>query len=189
FVGAVSTSCSQRCFLVCAIHLHAAKEKAMNAKCWIVGPALLALSVATASAQTLKQQLIGTWTLVSNIQKDQDGKEENDFGPKAHGQLILSSDGRFSLFLIGGDRPKVTSAANSPIGPVVGYYGTYSVGEGDKSLVYRVEGSTYPNFEGAEQKATITVIKGDDLTYVRASIPSPKGPFVPTVAWKRVGAP
>ena len=67
----------------------------------------------------------------------------------------------------------------------VGYYGTYSVGEGDKSLVYRVEGSTYPNFEGSEQKATITVIKGDDLTYVRAPIPSPQGPFVPTLAWKR----
>jgi hypothetical protein len=76
-------------------------------------------------------------------------------------------------------------------GPAVGYYGTYSVDEGDKSLVYRVEASTYPNFEGTEQKATITVIKGDDLTYVRASIPSLQGPFAPTLTWKRakVGAP
>lgn len=157
----------------------------MNARSWILGLAMLGLSVATGSAQTLKEQVTGTWTLVSNIQKYQDGKEENDFGPKEHGQLILSPDGRFSLFLLGGDRPKAAGTASSPIGPAIGYYGTYSVSEADKSLVYRVEGSTFPNFEGSEQKANVTVIKGDDLTYVRAAIPSPKGPFVPTLTWKR----
>jgi hypothetical protein len=53
----------------------------MNAKSWIVGIAMLAASIATASAQILKDQLIGVWTLVSNIEKYQDGKEKSTFGP------------------------------------------------------------------------------------------------------------
>jgi lipocalin-like protein len=160
-----------------------AEEISMNAKPWIIGLAMLAASVATVSAQSLKEQLLGNWTLVSNTQKYQDGKEENSFGPKLKGQLILTPTGRFSLFLIGGDRPKTNEPTN-PIGPAVAYFGTYSIGEADKSLVFHVEGSTNPNFEGTDQKATVT-INGDDMSYVRAPIPSSKGPFVPTVTWKR----
>ena len=37
------------------------------------------------SAQTLKDQVIGTWTLISNVEKYQDGKERNTFGPKGKG--------------------------------------------------------------------------------------------------------
>jgi hypothetical protein len=87
--------------------------------------------------------------------------------------------------LIGGDRPKQTGRPDNPIGPAITYFGTYSVGEGDKSIAFKVQGSTNPNFEGTEHKATISTIRGDDMTYVLASIPSPQGPFVPTVTWKR----
>ena len=38
-----------------------------------------------ANGQALKDQVLGTWTLVSNVQKYQDGKEENDFGPNGKG--------------------------------------------------------------------------------------------------------
>ena len=146
--------------------------------------ALFCLAV-PANAQALKDQVLGTWTLVSNVQKYQDGKEENDFGPNGKGLLILDRTGWFSFQLIGGDRPKQTGRPDNPIGPTITYFGTYSVGEGEKSLVYKVQGSTNPNFEGTEQKATISSVKGDDMTYVRAPIPSPEGPFVPTLTWKR----
>jgi hypothetical protein len=155
----------------------------MNAKSWIVGVAVVAASVATGSAQTLKEQLTGTWTLVSNVEKYQDGKEENSFGPRMKGQLMLSPTGRFSVFLVGGDRPK-SADPTTPIGPAVAYFGTYTVDEGSKTLSYHVEGATFPNFEGTDQKATVT-IKGDELSYVRAPIPSSRGSFVPTVTWKR----
>jgi len=146
--------------------------------------ALFCLAV-PANAQALKDQVLGTWTLVSNVQKYQDGKEENDFGPKGKGLLILDRTGWFSLQIIGGDRAKQTGRPVNPIGPAITYFGTYTVGEGDKSLVYKVQGSTYPNFEGTEQKATITIINADDMTYVRAPIAGPQGSFVPTLTWKR----
>ena len=72
----------------------------MNAKSWIVGIAMLAASIATASAQTLKDQLIGVWTLVSNIEKYQDGKEKSTFGPQGKGQLILDRTGSFCFSLL-----------------------------------------------------------------------------------------
>jgi hypothetical protein len=151
---------------------------------WIAAIAMVTVSTTTASAQTLKEQLTGTWTLVSNIEKYQDGKEDNSFGPNMKGQLMLSPTGRFSMFLISGDRPKSVADPTMPIGPAIAYFGTYSVGEGDKTLVYHVEGATFPNFEGSDQKATVT-IKGDELSYVRSPIPSPRGPFVPSLVWKR----
>ena len=141
---------------------------------------------ALAQQKSLKEQLVGTWTLVSLVEQYQDGrKDSNSFGPNLKGMLILDRTGRFSLHLIGGDRAKTGGNPRSPVGPAVAYFGTYSVGEGDKSLTYHVERSTFPDFEGTDQKATITTINGDELTYVRAPIPSPTGTFVPTLEWKR----
>ena len=145
----------------------------MNAKSWIVGLAMVAASVATASAQTIKEQLVGTWTLVSLVEQYQDGRKETaPFGPNLKGQLMLDRTGRFSLQLIG-ERPKAAGNPRNPVGPAVAYFGTYSVSEGDKSLTYHVE------------RATVT-ITGDDMSYVRAPIQSPEGTFVPTLTWKRV---
>jgi Lipocalin-like domain len=157
----------------------------MNAKSWIVGLAMVAAGVATASAQTIKEQLVGTWTLVSLVEQYQDGRKETaPFGPNLKGQLMLDRTGRFSLQLIG-ERPKAAGNPRTPVGPAVAYFGTYSVGEGDKSLTYHVERATITAFEGTDQKATVT-INGDDMSYVRAPIPSPEGTFVPTLTWKRV---
>ena len=73
------------------------------------------------SAQTLKDQLIGTWTLVSNVEKYQDGTERSTFGPQGKGLLILDRTGWFSFQLIGGDRPKQTGRPDNPIGPAITY--------------------------------------------------------------------
>lgn len=47
----------------------------------------------------------------------------------------------------------------------IAYYGTYTVNEAEKTVTYRVEGSTYPNLTGAEQKRTITSLTEDELKY------------------------
>jgi hypothetical protein len=145
-----------------------------------VGVTLLAGN-ALAQHKSLKDQLIGTWTLVSLVEQYQDGRKD---ALNFKGMLILDQTGRFSLQLIGGDRAKTGGNPSSPVGPAITYFGTYSVGEEDKSLTYHVEHSTFPDFEGTNQKSTIT-LNGDALTYVRAPISSPAGTFVPTLEWKR----
>src|SRR5438094_7194390 len=45
----------------------------------------------------------------------------------------------------------------------LGYSGTYSVS--DKTLIFNVEASTYPNAEGQEQKRNISSLTADELKY------------------------
>src|SRR5262245_27705235 len=65
------------------------------------------LSGAAVSQQTsLKEQLIGTWTLVSNDNVSSDGTKRQIFGPNPKGIMILDADGRFALIAANPDRPK-----------------------------------------------------------------------------------
>ena len=60
-------------------------------------------------------------------------------------------------------------------------FGTYAVGA-DKAITMKVEGSTYPNWTGTEQKRTIINFAGDDLKWsVAASIGG-----TAEVGWKRL---
>lgn len=147
----------------------------------------LCLGVAfPAEAQTLKDQIVGTWTLASIVNQYQGGRKDTaPFGPDVKGQLMLDRTGRYSLQLIGGNRPKTAGDPRNPVGPAVANFGTYSIGEGDKSLTFHAERATYPAFDGTDAKTTV-IIKGDEMTYVRAPIASPAGTFVPTLEWKRV---
>jgi len=62
------------------------------------------------------------------------------------------------------------------------YFGTYSVSGTD--LLLHIEGSTFPNWTGSDQKRINLAITGDELKYVQPT-PSGGGPAAP-VAWKRV---
>jgi hypothetical protein len=48
---------------------------------------------------------------------------------------------------------------------MIAFYGTYTVNEGDKTVTTRIEGSSYPNLIGAEQKRVITSLTADELRY------------------------
>jgi hypothetical protein len=56
--------------------------------------ATLSAGDALAEGQTLKQQIIGTWTLVSNDNVAANGSRRQIFGPHPKGILILDASGR-----------------------------------------------------------------------------------------------
>lgn len=60
------------------------------------------------------------------------------------------------------------------------YFGTYSVSEADSSIVIHIEGSSFPNWNGADQKRFVA-ITGDRLTL---TVRPPTGEAV-DVIWKR----
>jgi Lipocalin-like domain len=147
--------------------------------------ALLCLGIsAPAQAQALKQQLVGSWSIVRNCEEFQDGRKNcTPFGANMKGLLMFDANS-FSLLMIGGDRAK-TNDPRTPVGPMVAYYGTYSVNDADKVLTYHIERSSWPNFEGQDQKRIVT-ISGDEMSYkAQAPINSPEGPFVPALEFKR----
>jgi Lipocalin-like domain len=143
----------------------------------------LILSVVTASAlisgvfltkdlaaQTAAKDLVGTWMLVS-VTLEKDGKKSDLFGPNPPGQVMFGPNGRMSLIITRADLPKFASnnrhagtpeENNAVVQGSIAYFGTYSVSETDKTLTVHIEGGTFPNWIGTDQKRPFT-ISGDEL--------------------------
>ena len=63
----------------------------------------------------------------------------------------------------------------------IAYYGTYTVDEATKTIVPKVEGSTFPNMVGTDQSRVVTSITADEMRFV-----NPKAPAgVLEIVWKR----
>jgi len=122
------------------------------------------------------------------------GNKIEVFGPHPKGSMILASDGHFSVVITRGDvapfasnnRMKGTPEENTAaVQGGIGYFGTYGVSEGDKTLHLHVESCTFPNWNGADQKRIVEV-SGDELRVVN---PTPSiGTGTAQVLWKRAKA-
>ena len=134
-----------------------------------LGLALLPGS-AVSQQKPLKEQLVGTWTIVSNDNVAPDGTKRQIFGANPKGILMFESNGRYAQIFVRPDRPKFK--ANNRLqgtpeeiraayeGALV-HFGTWSVTEAD--IVIRTEGALYPNQEGTEGKRTIVKLTADEL--------------------------
>jgi hypothetical protein len=142
-----------------------------------LGLALLTGS-ALAQQKSLKEQLVGTWILVSNENVLPDGSKRQLFGANPKGSLMLDSHGRYSqIYLTSGvakfkanNRLEGTAEENKAVVQgTTAQFGTWSVDEASKTLVLSIEGNMYPNLAGTESKRTATVT-GDEL---KLSNPAP----------------
>jgi hypothetical protein len=150
-------------------------------------------SVAIFSCAALAQSgsdVVGTWTLVSSV-TEKDGKRTEQFGSGAKGLLIMDADGHFALTIIGADLPKFASnnrAGGTPeenkavMSKSIAMIGTYSVSPADRSLTFKVDSATFPNWNGTEQKRLISSSAKDELKYIT---PTASSGGVGTVTWKR----
>jgi hypothetical protein len=190
-------------FLTTKNVLHSARRNTMNRSMRKVVRVLLAVAVlsggiwsgasalwAKEKAVTLAQQVQGSWTLVS-LYVEQDGKKIEPFGSKPRGFMTLTPDGRFSVILLRESLPKF-AADNRMKGTAeenqavvqgsLAHYGTYAVvSEKEHTVNVRNEGSTFPNWDGQDQKRVWTV-KGDELS---VSNPTASIGGVAYVIWKR----
>jgi Lipocalin-like domain len=139
--------------------------------------AALSLALLPTSAisqqKTLREQLVGAWTLVSNDTTAKDGTKRQDFGANPKGILILDTSGRYTAAQERPDRPKFKASANVRLDtPAAEYgeaarafavnFGTWSVSEADKTLIRHYEGALIPNNEGLETKVSVS-LTGDEL--------------------------
>jgi hypothetical protein len=125
---------------------------------------------ALAQQKSLKEQLVGTWAYVSSNAKLPDGSPLWGSNPK--GLFIVTGNGHFSWLVFRSDRPKFANRLNATadeskatMSGSLAYFGTYSVNEADKSIVFQTEGSTFPHSEGETLKRIITTLTADELTY------------------------
>ena len=136
-----------------------------------LGLALLPGS-ALAQQKSLKEQLVGTWTLVSVVNILPDGTKFDPTGGKAVGLMMYDANSNFSFLNIRTDIPKLASN-NRQKGTadeykavaegVLSYFGRYSIDEAGKFLIQHVVSSSFPNFNGADRKWSIA-FSGEELT-------------------------
>lgn len=128
------------------------------------------LAVGYAKAQTLNQQIVGVWTVVS-AGTEVGGEEVDLFGPNPVEQFTFTPDGHFSLRILRPGRSKLAANKGTAGTPETnknsGYiaeFGTYTI-DSDGSRTLHLVGS-----EGT-QEIRLAQITGDEMTW-RDSTPS-----------------
>src|SRR6476660_8578210 len=143
----------------------------------------IALSAA-AAAQSLKQQIVGTWDFVVAEVTAPDGKKSFPFGETPKGILIFTPDGRFAQIHVASDVPKFASG-NRLTGTAEEYsainrrslavFGTYTVDEAKKTVTYKIVSSTFPNWEGESQTRTIDKLTADEFVNTNPNVAGGRG--------------
>lgn len=138
----------------------------------------LGLPPAPAFAQTLHQQLIGAWDLVSIIATDKAGNKTDRRGPNPKGLLIFDASGRFSILTSRAELPDFkinnvnqgTADENKAVMTgMIANVGTWSVDEKTKTITTNITAGSFPNLNGHTQSRVISLLTADELRYVNGA--------------------
>ena len=149
---------------------------------------------AVACGQSLKEQLVGTWTLLSWTRMVGGVEEPLSVGRDPIGQVMFGADGSLCFNVMRRERPPFTSAefqagtAEEKATAYDGYFGfcgRYDVDERDQAIAIRVNLASYPNWTGTTQKRFVQVT-GTRLQLSTPPISSRGKPVSNTVVWERM---
>jgi len=138
----------------------------------------------------LYERLLGSWQLVSSAWHDDAGGAESPFAQDEIGQLNYDASGRMSAqlgrrhqphFAADDFRLATAEEKSTAWGGYFAYFGTYVVDEEAGVVIHRVEGSTFPNIVGTEQRRRCT-LAGNRLTL---AADTPWGHV--TIVWEKTG--
>jgi hypothetical protein len=150
---------------------------------------LASFAAASAFAQntSLKEQILGTWIHVSTTVTAPDGKKTDRPG---QGVVIYAPDGYFTFVNVANNLPQLAAnnrdkatveEAKAIVAGSIAYYGTYTVDEGSKTIVPKVEGSTFPNMVGTDQSRVVTSITANEMRFTNPRAPA----GVLEIVWRR----
>lgn len=131
-------------------------------------------------SNNLKDQLVGSWTLTYLRASMPDGRTVEPYGANAKGTLMFDRNGRFALILIDPSIPQYRSnnraqpTAEEAMAVAKGsfsFFGTYVVDDAKKSFVFKIEWSSYPNFNGQQQHRTVKSITQSELRFANETSP------------------
>jgi hypothetical protein len=135
--------------------------------------------------------LQGTWTLVAADKILPDGKTVRDYGENPKGRLVVDDKGRYSLQIFKSERQRFASDSKADASvdefrsAVMGsstHYGTMTFDEQAGVLVFSIEGSSFPNWEGTIQKRQYTL----DGAKLRDTVPPRADGSIPVSEWRRL---
>lgn len=142
----------------------------------MVSSAMLTGGAVGQSAKSAKEQLVGSWTLFS-LTAGEGANQTLPYGPNPKGSMMVDANGRFSITVLRSDLPKIASNNRMTGTPdenkaivqgIIAYYGTYAIDEATHVMTVKIEGSTFPNFDGGTQTRILS-FSGDEVTYINAT--------------------
>jgi Lipocalin-like domain len=156
-------------------------------KLLIVG-AITCVGTSLSTAESLKQQLVGTWTVVTFInENEKSGRKTEAFGPNPKGYFMFDSGGHFSINLIRSGRPKfgyrdfpTRAESKAALEGTITMFGDYKVNDDEHSISLHIIGGSFPTWDNSEQTRFIS-INGDELTYKNPTPASGTGTAVVTL--------
>jgi hypothetical protein len=150
----------------------------------------------SASSDLLSHNLVGTWQLVSRVDRTKSGERRIDpsLGESPAALLYYDSTGHFAAQFMKRDRSTFTTAAtvvaatnNSRAqGGYDAYFGTYTVDDESGTVTQRLLGALSP--ENVGQVLTREMRVSDDTLTIEVATATPEGePVIRTLVWSRVG--
>ena len=95
-----------------------------------------------------------------------DGTKVERYGTSPKGIAFFDAGGRYIITVMRSDRAKYASNAlwqgtpeenKETADGTITYFGTYSTSEADSSIAIHVEGSSFPNWNGTNQKRFVAI--------------------------------
>ena len=135
-----------------------------------IAAALTCGTLSAGAAEPLKQQLVGTWRVISFVNVNE-GKTTEAFGSDPKGYFMFDAADHFSINLMRPGRPKyarrdfpVAGEADAALEGLIVMFGDYKVNESEGSISLHIIGGGFPAWDNTNQKRFIA-INGDELTY------------------------
>jgi hypothetical protein len=154
---------------------------------------LAALSSA-AYGQSLRDRMVGTWTLVSWGTLSGGVEVPVPMSAGATGIITYSPDGYMCVNIMGANRPKFASpdfmggSVNEKAAAFetfVGYCGRYEVNEQERFVTHTLQTSWYPNWTGSGQKRFVEM-SGNRIRLTAPPILAQGEQVVGVLVWERV---
>lgn len=135
--------------------------------------------------------LAGTWILVAADVQHPDGSRTSDYGANPKGLLMIDNQGRYALQIYKAERPafhagdKAKGAPDEYKAAVMGsstHYGTLHIEPERGVLLFHIQGASFPNWEGQEQRRQFE-LKDGVLSYRVTARPNGD---VPISVWRKI---
>ena len=171
--------------------------RGLSMKFWTVMTALAGLALTTqlqAAAPTDREQLIGSWNLVSLENHGANGKTFYPFGEHPIGRITYTADGKMMAQIMRAERkPFVTHDLYSGTADekaaaydsYVAYYGDFAVDPALHTVTHTVTGSLFPNWAGGQQMRFYE-LKSDELVLTTKPFHAQGTEVTAHVVWHRV---
>jgi hypothetical protein len=145
-------------------------------------------------ANSIQQQILGTWTLVSYVREEiPSGAKSDVMGPHPSGYINYARDGRMIVLIVGSDRKKPVGPVATPeeaealIRSMLAYSGAYTVDSEAKTVTHHIDASWDQSRTGESQLRTYK-LDGDRLTLTTppSNDPASGKKTVRTLVWERL---